>query len=164
MAFLANSTFILQISYGKTFKMRYIRCRNNNFIRRYSQFHFMYGSNFYESDFICQFECSVHIFRGPWLRSQITMADEAIIRLHLQPETEIQSILRVPLSEAMVAFVEKWGFVLQQHLVMQNQIRDLQLGFNQPLDLPHQIILRTVTHLSFFFIFFFSEGSEFSAK
>ena len=96
-----------------------------------------------------QFECSVHLFRGPWLRSQITMADEAIIRLHLQPETEIQSILRVPLSEAMVAFVEKWGFVLQQHLVMQNQIWDLQLGFNQPLDLPHQIILQTGTHLSF---------------
>ena len=51
MAFLANSTFILQISHAKTFKMRYIRCRNNNLIRRYSQLHFMYGSNFYESDF-----------------------------------------------------------------------------------------------------------------
>ena len=30
---------------------------------------------------------------------------------------------------------------------MQNQIRDLQLGFNQPLDLPHQIILQTGTYL-----------------
>ena len=50
MAFLANSTFILQISHAKTFKMRYTRCWNNNFIWRYSQFHFMYGSNFYESD------------------------------------------------------------------------------------------------------------------
>ena len=51
MASLANSTFILQISHAKTFKMRYTRCQNNNLIRRYSQFHFMYGSNFYESDY-----------------------------------------------------------------------------------------------------------------
>ena len=53
MAFLANSTFILQISHSKAFKMRNTRCWNNNLIQRYSQFHFMYGSNFYESDFIC---------------------------------------------------------------------------------------------------------------
>ena len=50
MAFLANSTFILQISDAKTFKMRYTRSRNNNLIQRYSQLHFMYGLNFYESD------------------------------------------------------------------------------------------------------------------
>ena len=53
MAFWANSTFILQISHAKTFKKwgTYTRCRNNNLIRKYSQLHFMYGSNFYESDF-----------------------------------------------------------------------------------------------------------------
>ena len=41
----------MQSSHAKTFKMRYTRCWNNNLIWRYSQFHFMYGSNFYESDF-----------------------------------------------------------------------------------------------------------------
>ena len=51
MTFLANPHFILQISHAKTFEMRYTRCRNNDLIRRYSQLHFMYGSNFYESDF-----------------------------------------------------------------------------------------------------------------
>ena len=61
MAFLANSTFILQISHAKTFKMRYTRCRNSNLIRRYSQFHFMYGSNFYESDFIWLLKSAVSI-------------------------------------------------------------------------------------------------------
>ena len=42
--------FILQISHVKTFKMRYTRCQYNNLIWRYSQLHFMCGSNFYESD------------------------------------------------------------------------------------------------------------------
>ena len=55
MAFLANSNFILQISHAKTFKMRYAGTLFNNLIQRYSQFYFMCGSNFYESDFISYF-------------------------------------------------------------------------------------------------------------
>ena len=46
----ANSTFILQISHAKTFKMRYTRCQFNNPIQRYSQLQFMCGSKFYETD------------------------------------------------------------------------------------------------------------------
>jgi hypothetical protein len=50
MTFLANSNLILQISHAKTFKMRYTRCGYNNLMGKYSQLHFMCGSNFYESD------------------------------------------------------------------------------------------------------------------
>ena len=64
MAFLANSTFLLKISHAKTFKMRYTRSRNNNLIQRYSQLHFMCGSNFNETDvsFVKMSSILIHMY------------------------------------------------------------------------------------------------------
>ena len=104
MAFLANSTSILQISHPKAFKMRYTRCWNNNLIWKYSQFHFMYGSNFYESDF--KFEMSF------WCHRFDQKNNKKIVRISAMKVCVASMRLPWSFLGLSVGFLIKWHYLL----------------------------------------------------